>query len=77
MLSCVYHPTLKMRVVEEEVKAKMVASGEWFNTSADMKKHKETKDEQNNVQLESTTKRKQGRRSSKESSSARTKESNG
>lgn len=32
MLCCVYHPTEKMRVVEDSERDKLLATGAWFNT---------------------------------------------
>lgn len=29
--NCVYHPILKMRVVSDEEKARLLATGEWFD----------------------------------------------
>lgn len=37
MLSCVYHPTDNMRVVDEEERVKLVASGAWFDTPIEAK----------------------------------------
>lgn len=40
MLHCVYHPTEEMRVVEDDEKAKLLATGVWFghpNEAKDMR----------------------------------------
>lgn len=37
MLSCVYHPTDNMRVVEEEERVNLLATGAWFDTPNEAK----------------------------------------
>lgn len=44
MLNCVYHLTEPMRVVNDEDKAKLIATGEWFdhpNKVKELKYHEE------------------------------------
>ena len=40
-LACVYHKTQPMRVVEDDVREEMVATGEWFKHPLDVHKIKE------------------------------------
>lgn len=40
-LACVYHKTLPFRVVEDDVREKMVATGEWFRHPNDVNKQKD------------------------------------
>ena len=37
MLCCVYHPVEKFRVVEEDVRDKLLETGVWFNTPTEAK----------------------------------------
>lgn len=44
-LNCVYHPTKDMRVVEDDVKAELLATGEWYDHPNKAKEAKEKKNE--------------------------------
>lgn len=59
MLSCVYHPTQSMRVVEDEERNKLLASG-WFNSPLDAKNAGKVKEQ--NVVLESKPKKQKTRK---------------
>jgi hypothetical protein len=37
MLTCIYHPTDNMRVVEDVERDRLVASGAWFDTPTEAK----------------------------------------
>jgi hypothetical protein len=47
--NCIYHPFQKMRVVDDEEKAYLIATGEWFehpNQAKEAKKARENQNEQ-------------------------------
>lgn len=46
MLNCVYHPIDNMRVVENEERERLIASGFWFDSPDDAKKSREKVEQQ-------------------------------
>lgn len=55
MLNCVYHPIDDMRVVDDEERKRLVASGMWFDSPADATEFR--KKMENDIKSESKPKK--------------------